>query len=85
MLREKKKMGEELGIIKKRGEQKQHKWRTKIKNPAGPPLPLEVSEVTLRFCEGTCEQNALWSWVTALYCGITTATTKPLQKCAGWL
>lgn len=54
-------------------------------NPAGPPLPLEASEVTLCFCEGACEQNGLWSWVTALYCGITTATTKPLQKCAGWL
>lgn len=54
-------------------------------NPAGPPLPLQASEVTLCFCEGACEQNGLWSWVTALYCGITTATTKPLQKCAGWL
>lgn len=29
------------------------------KNPAGPPLPLEASEVTLCFCEGACEQNGL--------------------------
>ena len=28
-------------------------------NPAGPPLPLEASEVTLCFCEGACEQNGL--------------------------
>lgn len=28
-------------------------------SPAGPPLPLEASEVTLCFCEAACEQNGL--------------------------
>lgn len=64
-------------------EKNEHKWEGE--NPAGPPLPLEASEVTLCFCEGACEQNALWSQAPALYWGITTATTKPMQKCAGWL
>lgn len=66
-------------------EEEEEKTSGEQKNPAGPPLPLEASEVTLCFCEGACEQNGLWSWVTALYWGITTATTKPMQKCAGRL
>lgn len=89
MLREKKKRSKKnrgrwggWGGQKERGKKN---TRGEQNNPAGPPLPLEASEVTLCFCEGACEQNGLWSWVTALYCGITTATTKPLQKCAGWL
>lgn len=71
------------GRKQKERRRKNTSWEQK--RPAGPPLPLEASEVTLCFCEGACEQNALWSCVTALYCAITTATTKPLQKCAGRL
>lgn len=87
MLRRRKKIGEELGTMKTGENQKEGGGNTsgEQNNPAGPPLPLEASEVTLCFCEGACEQNALWRWVTALYCGITTATTEPPQKCARWL
>lgn len=87
MLREKKDR-RRTGEDEEEGKQKEGGGKNtsgEQNNPAGPPLPLQASEVTLCFCEGACEQNGLWSWATALYCGITTATTKPLQKCAGWL
>lgn len=61
MLREKKDW-RRTGEDEEEGKQKEGGGKNtsgEQNNPAGPPLPLQASEVTLCFCEGACEQNGL--------------------------
>lgn len=77
---------EEEGKLKERGV-KEKKKKAQVENKTTQLVHLCHCKPVKSpcFCEGACEQNALWSLAAALYCGITTATTKPLQKCAGRL